>query len=97
MCDVCQQAKWPQHAAIYRAIRNNYYHIVLNFEQVLSKLKALCFEKELIATNESVDPRQSFYERSEASEALLVSILKKVELHQKWYDIFLTVLDEFPD
>ncbi len=78
----------------YKAIRKNYTHIVLNFEQVLTKLKALCFEKELIATNESVDPRQPLYD---LSGDLLRSILKKVELHQKWYDVFLTVLDEFPE
>ncbi len=78
----------------YNAIRKNYYHIVLSFAQVLTKLKALCFEKELISTNEWDDPRQPLYDRS---EALLMMILRKVELHQKWYDVFLTVLDEFPE
>ncbi len=78
----------------YKAIRNNYYHIVLNFEQVLTKLKALCCEKELVSTNERDDPRQPLYDRS---ETLLVMILRKVELHQKWYDVFLTVLEEFPE
>ncbi len=78
----------------YKAIRSKYYHLILNFEQVLPKLKALCFQKELIASNERHDPSQSLYE---LSEDLLVSILRKVELHQKWYDEFLTVLDEFPE
>ncbi len=78
----------------YKAIRSNYYHIILNFEQVLTKLTALCFEKELISTNERDDPRQPLYDRS---EALLMRILRKVELHQKWYDVFLTVLEEFPE
>ncbi len=78
----------------YKAIRKNYYHIVLSFEQVLTKLTALCFEKELISTNERDDPRQPLYDRS---EALLMRILRKVELHQKWYYVFLTVLDEYPE
>ncbi len=78
----------------YKAIRKNYYHIVLSFEQVLTKLTALCFEKELVSTNERDDPRQPLYDRS---EALLTRILRKVELHQKWYYVFLTVLGEFPE
>ncbi len=78
----------------YKAIRKNYTHIILNFVQVLTKLKALCFEKELIATNENVDPRQPLYDQS---DDLLRNILKKVEFHQKWYDVFLIVLDEFPE
>ncbi len=78
----------------YKAIRSNNTHIILHFEQVLTKLKALCFEKELIASNESADPRQPLYVQS---EDLSRSVLKKIGLHQKWYDIFMTVLDNFPE
>ncbi len=78
----------------YKAIRKNYYHIVLNLEQVLTKITTLCFEKEIISTTERDDPRQPLYDQS---AALLRKILSKVELDQKWYDVFLTVLDEFPE
>ncbi len=79
----------------YKAVRRNYSTLALSIEQLLPRLTAECFGKNLI----SVDERNSIKEKSssEGSTFLLNSILSKIELDCKWYRQFISILVGYPE
>ena len=78
----------------YKVVQGHFYHLVLSFQQSLPSIAAHLFEAQLIDSavfEEAANASQSEFERS---SALLRKILMKIEVDQKWYDVFLSVLHE---
>ena len=76
----------------YKVVQGHFYHLVLSFQQSLPTTAAHLFEAQLIDSvvlGEAENANQSEFERS---SALLRKILMKIEVDQKWYDVFLSVL-----
>lgn len=83
----------------YRVVQGHFYPLVLNFEQSLPTTTALLFQEGLInettlALGEAGNANQPAFERS---SALLRNILKKIQIDQKWYDVFLLALHRVND
>ncbi len=82
----------------YRAVRGHYLQLALNFEPILPRLTAKCFERDLISVNERDainNKRQPLFDRS---TLLLDSLLKKIELDHKRYNVlFSIILRDFPE
>ena len=76
----------------YMVIRANISTLILNFEPVLQPLATKCFEKRLI--NEMSISGKT--EREKAT-SLTNIILKKIEVNVKWYDVFYSIAQEFPE
>ena len=80
-----------------RAIENNYASLGLSLEQVLWGVTAKCFEKDLISTAERDRANNERESKAVRSGGLVDTILKKIESHIKWYDIFMKILKEFTE
>ncbi len=81
----------------YRAIKSNYAGLVSSLEPVLWGVTAKCFEKDLISTTERDRANDHRDPKAVRSGGLVDTILKKIESHIKWYDIFMKMLKEFTD
>ncbi len=81
-----------QNTAKYKAVRNNYCELVTSFQNVFSHIIAKLFEKHLITTNEN-----SYAKKAGASCGILLDcILGGIELDAGKYDVFFSILQEFP-
>ncbi len=80
----------------YTAVRSNYLRLALSIEQLLPRLTAECFGKNLISVAErnSISKEKS---SPEGSTLLLNSILSKIELDYKWYGQFISILGGYPE
>ena len=80
----------------YTAVRSNYLRLALSIEQLLPRLTAECFGKNLISVAErnSISKEKS---SPEGSTLLLDSILSKIELDYKWYGQFISILGGYPE
>ena len=81
----------------YRVIRGYFYPLVLTIEQDLPKLGTKLFAEALINDidlENASNAHQPVYERA---QALLVKIVKKIELVPTKFEVFVEVLREFSD
>ena len=81
----------------YRAIKSNYAGLGSSLEPVLLVVTAKCFEKDLISTTEKDRANDQRDPEAVRSGRLVDTILKKIESHIKWYDIFMEILEQFTD
>ena len=76
----------------YKVVQGHFYPLVLHFEQDLTKIAAMLFEKKLIAINDFEQASNSNQPSFDRSSALLRRVLKKIHIKQSWYDVFIEVL-----
>ena len=81
----------------YKVVQGHYYLLVLNFEQSLPSTAAHLFQARLIDSTTLAEAGNGSQPAFERSSALLGKILKKIEIDQKWYDVFLHTLHEVND
>ena len=81
----------------YKIIRSKFYTLAVSCEQVLPQLTTLSFEKELLSKNDMQELSVSGQTVFEKSKSFLERILKKIEIDQKWYDVFLSVTQNFTE
>ncbi len=80
------------NTASYRVVQGHFYALVLTFEQDISAVAAKLFEKHLISRTTLEEARNSNQPSFDRSSSLLTTVLKKIELNQKSYDGFFSVL-----
>ncbi len=85
--------KTPQ----YRAIKNNYAGLGSSLQQVLLKVTANCFEKELIGTTERDRANNQREPEAVRSGGLVDAILKKIKINIRWHEVFMRILEEFTE
>lgn len=81
----------------YKVVQGYFYTLVLHFEQDLSTLAAKFFQKKLIPLGSCEEASNSNQPSFERSSALLRRILKKIEINQSFYDVFVSVLREISE
>ncbi len=81
----------------YRAIKINSASLGLSLEPVLGEVTAKCFQEDLISKNDRDKAKNQRELKSDRSGGLVDAILDKIESHSKWYDVFMKILEEFPE
>ena len=77
----------------YKVVRGHFYPLVLHFEQDLTKIAAMLFEKGLISTAD-LDQARTNQPSFDRSSALMTKVLKKIEINQRLCDVFIEVLED---
>ena len=80
------------NTAKYRVVKTHFCKLIRVCERALQTTASYLFQEELITSAANEQASNASHPVSDRSRDLMNEVLKMIELDQKWYDVFLSVL-----
>ena len=94
--DLSSTAHGQSNTIQVNIVQGCFYFLLVGIEKVLPQFAIKSFEKELISEDNLRDATNSDQPEYDCSKAILETIKEKIESNPNCYDVFLSVLREFP-